>query len=348
MSQVSMRELFEAGAHFGHRTRFWNPKMAPYIYGKRGDIHIIDLEQTVVMLNDALNFLSTVVANGGRIMFVGTKRSASEAIEQAATRCAMPYVNFRWLGGMLTNFKTIRQSLRRLEEIEKMAEEGIYEKLAKKEVIVLERERAKLERSLNGIRTLKQLPDVLFVIDVGYEHIAIKEARKLDIPVVGVVDTNGVIEGVDYLIPGNDDSVRAIRLYVEAVADAIEAAKQSVTSVREEEESASQETTQAASRVVAASVSEVSEGTVQEGEKRETMTPPSPPESNVSDASEGTVQEGEKRETTTPPSPPESKVSDASEGTAQESEHRETTAPPSPPEASVSDASDDTVREDKH
>lgn len=238
MSQVSMRDLFEAGAHFGHRTRFWNPKMAPYIYGKRGDIHIINLEQTVPMLDDALNFLGTIVANGGRVMFVGTKRSASEAIERAANRCKMPYVNFRWLGGMMTNFKTIRQSIRRLEEIEKMSEDGTYDKLAKKEVIVLEREREKLARSLTGIRNMKYLPDVLFVIDVGHEHIAIKEARKLGIPVVGVVDTNGDIDGVDYIIPGNDDSVRAIRLYVEAVADAIENAKASVTHGGENAEAA--------------------------------------------------------------------------------------------------------------
>ena len=174
MSSVSMRELFEAGAHFGHRTRFWNPKMEPYIYGKRGDIHIINLEKSVPMLNDALNFLGAVVSNGGRVMFVGTKRSASESVEKAASRCGMPYVNFRWLGGMMTNFKTIRQSIRRLEDIEKMAEDGTYEKLAKKEVIVIEREREKLERALKGIRHMRQLPDVLFVIDVGHEHIAIK------------------------------------------------------------------------------------------------------------------------------------------------------------------------------
>lgn len=229
MSSVSLRDLFEAGAHFGHRTRFWNPKMAPYIYGKRGDIHIINLEQTVPMLNDALNFIGTVAANGGRIMFVGTKRSANESIEKAATRCGMPYVNFRWLGGMMTNFKTIRQSIRRLEEIEKMGEDGTFDKLAKKEVIMLGRERDKLARALTGIRNMRQLPDVLFVVDVGHEHIAIKEANKLGIPVVGVVDTNGKTEGVDYIIPGNDDSVRAIRLYVEAVADAIEEAKKSVT-----------------------------------------------------------------------------------------------------------------------
>ena len=229
MSSVSMRELFEAGAHFGHRTRFWNPKMEPYIYGKRGDIHIINLEKSVPMLNDALNFLGAVVSNGGRVMFVGTKRSASESVEKAASRCGMPYVNFRWLGGMMTNFKTIRQSIRRLEDIEKMAEDGTYEKLAKKEVIVIEREREKLERALKGIRHMRQLPDVLFVIDVGHEHIAIKEANKLGIPVVGIVDTNNHIDGVDYIVPGNDDSVRAIRLYVEAAADAIEVAKKSVT-----------------------------------------------------------------------------------------------------------------------
>ena len=172
MSKVSLRELFEAGAHFGHRTRFWNPKMAPYIYGKRGDIHIINLEKTVPMLNDALNFVGTVVANGGSVMFVGTKRSASEAVGEAAARCGMPYVNFRWLGGMMTNFKTIRQSINRLEAIERMAEDGTFQKLVKKEVIVLGRERDKLARSLTGIRHMRRLPDVLFVIDVGHEHIA--------------------------------------------------------------------------------------------------------------------------------------------------------------------------------
>ena len=218
MSKVSMRELFEAGAHFGHRTRFWNPKMAPYIYGKRGDIHIINLEKTVPMLND-----------GGSVMFVGTKRSASEAVGEAASRCGMPYVNFRWLGGMMTNFKTIRQSINRLEAIERMAEDGTFQKLVKKEVIVLGRERDKLARSLTGIRNMRRLPDVLFVIDVGHEHIAIQEAKKLGIPVVGVVDTNSQLEGVDCIIPGNDDSVRAIRLYVDAVASAIEEAKASVT-----------------------------------------------------------------------------------------------------------------------
>lgn len=255
-TKVSMRDLFEAGAHFGHRTRFWNPKMAPYIYGKRGDIHIINLEQTVPMLNDALNFLGTVVANGGRVMFVGTKRSASESVEAAAKRCGMPYVNFRWLGGMMTNFKTIRQSIRRLEEIERMAEDGTYGKLAKKEVIVLEREKEKLARSLTGIRNMKQLPDVLFVIDVGHEHIAIQEARKLGIPVVGIVDTNGDIDGVDYIIPGNDDSVRAIRLYLEAAADAVEAAKATAVAGGRADAAAELEETVAAEEAAEASAAE--------------------------------------------------------------------------------------------
>lgn len=236
MSKVSLRELFEAGAHFGHRVRFWNPKMAPYIYGKRDDIHIINLEKTVPMLNDALNFIGTVVANGGNIMFVGTKRSASEAIEEAASSCKMPYVNFRWLGGMMTNFKTIRQSISRLEAIEKMAEDGTFQKLAKKEVIVLNREKEKLERALKGIRRMKRLPDVLFVVDVGHEHIAIKEAKKLGIPVVGIVDTNSQIEGVDYIIPGNDDSVRANHLYASAVAVAINDAKNSRQGANAEKE----------------------------------------------------------------------------------------------------------------
>lgn len=229
MSKVSMRELFEAGAHFGHRTRFWNPKMAPYIYGKRGEIHIINLEKTVPMLNDALNFIGTVVASGGTVMFVGTKRSASEAVGEAAAACKMPYVNFRWLGGMMTNFKTIRQSINRLEAIERMGEDGTFQKLAKKEVIMLGRERDKLARALTGIRHMRRLPDVLFVIDVGHEHIAIQEAKKLGIPVVGIVDTNCKTDGVDYIIPGNDDSVRAVRLYVNAVAAAIEEAKTVVT-----------------------------------------------------------------------------------------------------------------------
>lgn len=235
MTQVSLRELFEAGAHFGHRARFWNPKMAPYIYGKRGDIHIINLEKTVPMLNDALNFLGTIIASGGNVMFVGTKRSASEAVAEAAKSCSMPYVNFRWLGGMMTNFKTIRQSIRRLETIEKMAEDGTYAKLAKKEVILIEREKAKLLRSLSGIRHMRQLPDVLFVIDVGYEKIAIQEANKLGIPVIGIVDTNGNIDGVDFIIPANDDSVKAIKLYVEAAAKAVMDAKNSITTKGKED-----------------------------------------------------------------------------------------------------------------
>lgn len=270
MSSVSMRELFEAGAHFGHRTRFWNPKMAPYIYGKRGDIHIINLEQTVPMLNDALNFISAIVSNGGRVMFVGTKRSASEAIEKAATSCGMPYVNFRWLGGMMTNFSTIRQSISRLEAIEKMGEDGTFNKLAKKEVIMLEREREKLERSLAGIRNMRQLPEVLFVVDVGHEHIAIKEAKKLGIPVVGIVDTNNKIDGVDYIIPGNDDSVRAIRLYVDAVAKTISEAKASVTTGgRENAEKALEEVVEAQEEKVQENAPAEQEASVQSEENQQ-------------------------------------------------------------------------------
>ncbi len=225
MSTISMRDLFEAGAHFGHRTRYWNPKMAPYIFGARGGIHIINLEKTVPMLEEAINFLGTIAANGGNIMFVGTKRSANETIKAAAESCGMPYVNHRWLGGMMTNYKTVRQSVRKLHNMRKAEEDGTYEKLTKKEVINLRKEQAKLEASLGGIANMKRLPDVLFVADVGYEHIALQEARVLGIPVVGIVDTNNSPDGVDYIIPSNDDSVRALQLIINAVADGIKIAK---------------------------------------------------------------------------------------------------------------------------
>lgn len=225
MSNVSMRDLFEAGAHFGHRTRYWNPKMAPYIYGARGGIHIINLEKTVPMLDDAINFLGTIAASGGNIMFVGTKRSANETIKLAAENCGMPYVNHRWLGGMMTNYKTVRQSVRKLHNMRKAEEDGSYEKLTKKEVINLRKEQVKLEASLGGIANMKRLPDVLFVADVGYESIAIQEAKVLGIPVVGIVDTNNSPDSVDYIIPSNDDSVRALQLVINAVSDGIKSAK---------------------------------------------------------------------------------------------------------------------------
>jgi len=225
MANVTMRQMLEAGMHFGHQTRYWNPKMANYIFGERNKIHIINLEKTLPMFNDSMNFLGKMVANGGKVMFVGTKRSARDSIREEAQRCGMPYVNYRWLGGMLTNFKTVKQSIKRLKDIESMAEDGSFERLNKKEVLQISREQDKLERSLGGIKDMARLPDAIFVIDVGHEKIAINEARKLGIPVVGVVDTNNSPEGVDYVIPGNDDAIRAIQLYLAAAADAILDAK---------------------------------------------------------------------------------------------------------------------------
>lgn len=221
MSAVSMRDMLEAGVHFGHQTRYWNPRMAPYIFGERNKVHIINLERTLPLYNDAVNFLGSMAANRGKILFVGTKRSAQEVIQREATRCGMPYVDRRWLGGMLTNFRTVRESIRRLKDLEAMIAEGGLERLSKKEGLSRERELAKLERGLGGIKNMEGLPDVLFVIDVGHEKIAVAEAVKLGIPVVGVVDTNNSPEGVDYIVPGNDDAIRAISLYVSGVADAV-------------------------------------------------------------------------------------------------------------------------------
>ncbi len=216
-----MRQMLEAGVHFGHQTRYWNPKMSPYIFGHRNKIHIINLEKTLPLFNEAMNFLGSLAANGGRILFVGTKRSARDTIKEEAERCKMPYVNHRWLGGMLTNFKTIKQRIRRLKELEAMFEDGSVERFNKKEALGLRRELDKLERSLGGIKNMEGLPDVLFVIDVGHENIAIAEARKLGIPVVGVVDTNNDPSNIDYVIPGNDDAIRAIQLYVQGAAAAV-------------------------------------------------------------------------------------------------------------------------------
>lgn len=221
MPNVTMRQMLEAGVHFGHQTRYWNPKMGPYIFGARGKIHIINLEQTMPLFEDAMNFISKLAARRGNILFVGTKRAARDSVVEEAKRCNMPYVSQRWLGGMLTNFRTVKQSIKRLKELESMAEDGSFDRLVKKEVLSLTREQEKLERSLGGIKDMGGLPDALFVIDVGYEDIAVKEARKLGIPVIGVVDTNNHPEDVDYMIPGNDDAIRAIRLYCAAAAEAI-------------------------------------------------------------------------------------------------------------------------------
>jgi len=221
MANVTMRQLLEAGAHFGHRTRYWNPKMESYIFGARNKIHIINLEQTLPLLKEACNFAGRLAGNGGKILFVGTKRAARDAVETEAQRCGMPYVSQRWLGGTLTNFKTIKASIKRLMDMEKSVEDGTINRLPKKEQLGIQRDIEKLTRSLGGIKEMQSLPDCLFVIDVGYEKIAVSEARKLGIPVVAVVDTNNSPEGIDCVVPGNDDATRAIKAYAESIADAI-------------------------------------------------------------------------------------------------------------------------------
>ena len=231
MADVSMRQMLEAGVHFGHQTRYWNPKMAPYIFGQRNKIHIINLEKSLPMARDAYAFIKAMISDGGTVMFVGTKRAARESIRAEATRCEMPFVSYRWLGGMLTNYKTVKQSVKRLKILEAMAEDGSLERLTKKEGLGLSREQEKLERSLGGIKNMNSLPDVLFVVDVDHEDIAVREARKLGIPVVAVVDTNCSPDGIDYIIPGNDDAMKAIGLYAALVADAVLDGKTSLPEV---------------------------------------------------------------------------------------------------------------------
>lgn len=228
MTNVSMRQMLEAGVHFGHQTRFWNPKMAPYIFGERAKIHIINLEKTLPLFGDAINYVSKLASRRGTLLFVGTKRAARDAIREEANRCGMPYVDQRWLGGMLTNYKTVRQSIKRLMEIKAQQEDGTFERLTKKETIMLKREMDKLEKTLGGIKDMGGLPDALFIVDVGYENIAVKEARKLGIPIVAIVDSNNSPDEVDYVVPGNDDAIRAIRLYAAGIADAIITGRESV------------------------------------------------------------------------------------------------------------------------
>jgi len=216
-----MREMLEAGVHFGHQTRYWNPRMAPYIFGHRNKIHIVNLEKTMEKYLEALKFVRRLATNKGTVLFVGTKRQAREIIKEEAQRCGAPFVDYRWLGGMLTNYKTVKQSIKRLKDIEAMSQDGTLDKLPKKEALHYQREIVKLDRSLGGIKDMNGLPDALFVIDVGYQKGAVAEANKLGIPVIAVVDTNHSPEGVAYVIPGNDDSSRAIRLYVRGVADAV-------------------------------------------------------------------------------------------------------------------------------
>ncbi len=221
MANVTMRQMLEAGVHFGHQTRYWNPKMAPFIFGERNKIHIVNLEKSLPLYNDAMNFISKLASKKGNILFVGTKRQARDIVKQEADRCGMPYVNHRWLGGMLTNYKTVKQSIKRLKDLEAMEQDGSLDRLTKKEALMRRRELEKLERSLGGIKNMAGLPDAMFVIDVGHEKIAVSEANKLGIPVIAVVDTNGSPEGVDYMIPGNDDAIRSITLYAQGVAGSV-------------------------------------------------------------------------------------------------------------------------------
>ena len=227
MSQITLKEMLEAGVHFGHQKRFWNPKMKEYIFGERQKVHIINLEKTLPLYLEALNYLGKVASKKGKILFVGTKKAASDAIKEEASRAGMPYVNHRWLGGMLTNYKTVRQSIKRLKDFEKMQEDGGFDRLIKKEALMKQREMEKLERSIGGIKNMGGLPDVLFVIDTSYEATAIEEARRLGIPVVAIVDTNSSPDNIDYIVPGNDDAIRAIRLYLKGIVDAILHAKES-------------------------------------------------------------------------------------------------------------------------
>ena len=236
MSKVSMRDMLQAGVHFGHQTRFWNPKMSQYIFGSRNKVHVINLENTVPAFNEALDILRSEAVKGNQVLFVGTKRAAHKIIKEQAERCEMPYVSHRWLGGMLTNYKTIRASIRRYRELETQQNDGTFEKLTKKEVLMRTRMKDKLENSIGGIKDMNGLPDILFVVDVDHERIAINEANKLGIRVVGIVDTNSDPDGIDYVIPGNDDSIRAIKLYSASVADAILEGKTQSASVSSKDE----------------------------------------------------------------------------------------------------------------
>ena len=228
MSDVTMRKLLKAGVHFGHQRRFWNPKMQPYVFGVRDKVHIINLEKTKPMLADAMNFIGSIVAKKGKVLFVGTKLAARDLVKEAAMRCNMPYVNHRWLGGLLTNYKAVRNSVKRLKVLDAQFEKQNFGKLTKKEILTLQRERDKLENSVGGIKRMGGLPDAIFIIDVGHEHIAVKEANKLKIPLIAVVDTVDDPTDIDYVIPGNDDAIGAITLYLEAAADSILNAKGSL------------------------------------------------------------------------------------------------------------------------
>ena len=282
-NNVSMRQMLEAGVHFGHQCRYWNPKMAPYIFGARNKIHIINLEQSLPMFNDAANFLGKLAANKGKILFVGTKRSAQEPVKEAAQRCGMPFVNRRWLGGMLTNYKTVKASIKRMKELDAMSTDGTLAKVSKKEALSISRQFEKLDRSLGGIKDMTNLPDALFVIDVGYEDIAVKEARKLGIPVVGVVDTNNTFKDIDYVIPGNDDAISAIKLYVNGMADAINDSKQAALGAVTEEDFV-EETAEKTTEVAETAPAEATEVEAVKAEE----TAPATPEAVVEEKAEET------------------------------------------------------------
>ncbi|MCW8851318.1 MAG: 30S ribosomal protein S2, partial [Gammaproteobacteria bacterium] len=269
MSNVSMRLMLEAGVHFGHQTRFWNPQMSEYIFGARNKIHIINLEKTLPLYNEAANAIGKIAAERGTVLFVGTKRAARNIVSEEAQRCSMPYVTHRWLGGMLTNFKTIRQSISRLKELEEMSENGGFDRLNKKEQLMLNREMEKKDKVLGGIKDMKGLPSAVFVIDVGHEDIAIKEANTLGIPVFGIVDSNNSPDGVDYVIPGNDDAIKAIQLYAQGIADAVIEGRASAVIQRSDDapapkKAAAKRKVEAEAPAPAPAVEEVAEAPVEE------------------------------------------------------------------------------------
>ena len=284
MSQVSMRDLLEAGAHFGHQKRYWNPKMRDYIFGARNDIHIINLEKTVPALESALEFVSQIANKRNKVLFVGTKRSAGKIIREEAQRCGMPYVDKRWLGGMLTNYKTIRQSIRRLRDLEEQSSDGTFAKLTKHEALTRQRTLDKLESSLGGIKDMGGLPDVILVVDVDHESIAVTEARKLGIPVIGLVDTNSDPDGIDFVIPANDDAIRSIRLIAAAFADVILAAKQGGNAITESD--FVEVDAEADAEVVAEAAPEVESGDVEAASASETADPEAEESAAAADAAE--------------------------------------------------------------
>ena len=293
MSQVSMRDLLEAGAHFGHQKRYWNPKMRDYIFGARNDIHIINLEKTVPALESALEFVSQIANKRNKVLFVGTKRSAGKIIREEAQRCGMPYVDKRWLGGMLTNYKTIRQSIRRLRDLEEQSSDGTFAKLTKHEALTRQRTLDKLESSLGGIKDMGGLPDVILVVDVDHESIAVTEARKLGIPVIGLVDTNSDPDGIDFVIPANDDAIRSIRLIAAAFADVILAAKQGGNAITESDfvEVDAEADAEVESEVVAEAAPEVESGDVEAAPASETADLEAEESAAAADAAEDDTAE---------------------------------------------------------